>query len=66
MARKLGEKQKIVVAEKFMDLANLTAVALVVTQLLSETFDVMVAIVGGALFVIEYLFAYQIMRGGGN
>ena len=60
----LGKAEKRLVAEKFMELANLTIVALAITQLLSDSVDLVAAGIGIVLFGVEYYFAYRLVKGG--
>ena len=52
MAFNLNQGQRNTVAEKVMDLANLSVIALVIGQILSSRFELVAAGLGMALFLI--------------
>jgi len=64
MAFDLDQTQRNIVAEKVLELSNLSVVALVVSQILSSRFELFAASLGMALFLIGYIVAFTLMKGG--
>jgi len=58
--------QRIVIAEKVMELSNLAVAALVIGQVLAGRFDFRAAGFGLVLFLVGYIVAFFIMKGGGE
>lgn len=66
MVRPLDKNQRQSLAEKLMELGNLTFAGLVVGQAFSSQFQATHALLGLVLFVILYMLAIRYMRGGGD
>ena len=66
MGKRLGKTEKTIFTEKFMEFANLSAVALIVSQLLSASIDWGAFAFGILILSSAYIFAYNLMRGGAN
>lgn len=61
----LSRDQANLVAEKYMDLANLALIGLVVAQFTSENvFNLWWGFIGLSLYAILYYLSYFVMRGG--
>ncbi len=64
MRTKLDQTQRNLIGEKFLELANLSVVALVVTQLLNPRIVFLAFGAGITLFLGLYAIAITIMKGG--
>ena len=58
--------QRNVIAEKVMELANLAVAALVIGQILSMQVSFRAAGLGLVMFLVGYVVAFVVMRGGGR
>jgi len=63
-ARRLTIKQRNKVADKLMTWANMVFAGMVIAQIFSQPFDVLVALSGTLLFALAYIFAVLFMKGG--
>ena len=52
------------IAQNIMAWANLVFVGLVIGQAFSDSFDITIGVIGGAIFVGAYFLAQQVMKGG--
>lgn len=66
MAKPLNPEQRDRIAEKVMDFGNLAFVAMVISQFVSDGFNLPRFILGGLLAAEAYYVGYLIMKGGGG
>lgn len=62
--RKLSSDERARIAEKMMELANLTVAALGIGQILSREVQLFAAVCGIIIFLVLYYLAVQIMKRG--
>lgn len=63
MTNQLSEAQRNIIGEKVIDLANLTAIALVVSQILNETIKPFALAAGIISYGLFFLLAVRTMKG---
>ena len=67
MMRRLTKDNRGRIAEKFMEMGNLTFLGLVVTQLLQqEKLNLQAVLAGVVVLTGAYYLAYHLMTGGGR
>ncbi len=62
MRFRLNEKQKALLADKILDLANYFAVGFIITQLLSEEIDFLRIVIGSLIYLILVVFSLWLRR----
>lgn len=58
--------QRRVIADKVMELANLAFAGLVIGQVVTTGFDLVIALGGLLMLIAGYLAAFIILKGGGK
>lgn len=66
MFQTLDQRQRNILGEKFVELGNLVAVALIFSQLLHETMVLRALVFGFGLYTIFFVVALILMKGGSN